>query len=94
MNPPAAQHEFPLTIASLLDDRRHVPGLIGLIVHRPLAGLFVDDEFLAVGVLSGVALAAFSIFVAPEFPLAAGAVLLLAMLGVLVLGALRTGGRS
>jgi hypothetical protein len=61
-------------------------------VARELAGLFVDDGWLALAILGVVALAAiFSALVSD--PLATGAVLLLGCLGVLVANVATTAGR-
>ena len=53
-------------------------------VVRELFGLFVDDGALAVGVCAVVLLAALSMVLIPDRPLATGAILLLGCLGVLV----------
>jgi hypothetical protein len=52
-------------------------------VFRELLGLFVDDGALALEILAVVMLAAISVALIPDAPLAAGAVLLLGCLGVL-----------
>jgi hypothetical protein len=52
-------------------------------VFRELFGLFVDDGSLALAILAVVILAAISVALIPEVPLAAGAILLLGCLGVL-----------
>ena len=52
-------------------------------VWRELLGLFVDDGALALGILAVVMLAAISVALAPNAPLAAGIILLLGCLGVL-----------
>jgi uncharacterized membrane protein YdjX (TVP38/TMEM64 family) len=52
-------------------------------VLREIAGLFVDDQWLAVSVIVVVALAAVISFV-PDALLAAGAVLLFGCLGALI----------
>jgi small basic protein len=61
-------------------------------ILRALVGLFFDDELLAVGVLGTVALAALLAF--NDAPLAAGAVLLLGNMLVLIVGAVRTARRK
>jgi hypothetical protein len=58
-------------------------------VVRELIGLFVDDGALAVEVMAVVALAAMSVMLNPAFPLAAGGILLLGCLGVLVVNVAR-----
>jgi hypothetical protein len=58
-----------------------------------LAGLFVDDGWLAAAILGVVALAAVIVAVIPAAPLAAGAVLLCGLLGVLLANALRAARR-
>jgi hypothetical protein len=57
-------------------------------ILRELAGLFVDDGWLAVAILGVVALAAVIAALAPEGSLAAGAVLLCGLLAVLLLNTL------
>jgi hypothetical protein len=52
-------------------------------VFRELLGLFVDDGSLALAILAVVMLAAISVALIPDTPLAAGAILLLGCLGVL-----------
>ena len=52
-------------------------------VWRELLGLFVDDGALALEILAVVMLAAISVALAPNAPLAAGIILLLGCLGVL-----------
>ena len=52
-------------------------------VWRELLGLFVDDGALALEILAVVMLAAISVVLAPNTPLAAGVILLLGCLGVL-----------
>jgi hypothetical protein len=52
-------------------------------VFRELLGLFVDDGSLALAILAVVMLAAISVALIPDAPLAAGAILLLGCLGVL-----------
>jgi hypothetical protein len=52
-------------------------------VWRELLGLFVDDGALALEILAVVMLAAISVALAPNAPLAAGVILLLGCLGVL-----------
>ena len=53
-------------------------------------GLFVDDEFLALGILAIVAVAAVLTHVLDAQPLAAGSVLMAGLLLVLGFGVLRT----
>jgi hypothetical protein len=53
-------------------------------VIRELFGLFVDDGSLALGVLAVVLLAAVSMALVPDLPLATGAILLLGCLGALL----------
>jgi hypothetical protein len=52
-------------------------------VWGELLGLFVDDGALALEILAVVMLAAISVALAPNAPLAAGVILLLGCLGVL-----------
>ena len=52
-------------------------------VFRELLGLFVDDGSLALAILAVVMLAAISVALIPDAPLAAGAILLLGCLGTL-----------
>jgi hypothetical protein len=52
-------------------------------VFRELLGLFVDDGSLALAILAVVTLAAISVALIPDAPLAAGVILLLGCLGVL-----------
>jgi hypothetical protein len=56
---------------------------------RQLAGLFVDDGWLALAILCIVALAALLAFLMPTLSLAAGAFLLFGCLGVLLGNAIR-----
>jgi hypothetical protein len=58
-----------------------------LAVLRELAGLFVDDGSLVLAILGVVVLAVIVAMLAPHMALAAGAILLLGCLGVLVLNA-------
>jgi hypothetical protein len=51
---------------------------------RQLAGLFVDDGWLALAILCIVALAALFAFLMPSLSLVAGAILLFGCLGVLL----------
>ena len=51
---------------------------------RELAGLIVDDGSLALAIIAVVAGAAALSYLMPQFPLAAGAVLLLGCLGALL----------
>jgi hypothetical protein len=60
-------------------------------VLRELAGLFVDDGALALEIVAVVILAAISANLAPEIPLAAGAILLLGCLGVLFANTIKAG---
>jgi uncharacterized membrane protein YdjX (TVP38/TMEM64 family) len=53
-------------------------------ILRELAGLFVDDDALALAILAVVMLAAMAAILIPELPLAAGAILLFGCLGVLL----------
>ncbi len=53
-------------------------------VFRSLLGLFVDDGALAVEILAVVVLAGMSAILLPSVPLAAGSILLLGCLGVLL----------
>jgi hypothetical protein len=55
---------------------------LGAVLHE-LLGLFVDDGALALAILAVVMLAAISVALAPDAPMAAGAILLLGCLGVL-----------
>ncbi len=57
---------------------------------RALVGLFVDDEWLAVGVLGVVGLTALSVNVFGARPLVASGMLLGGNILVLVMGVLRT----
>jgi uncharacterized membrane protein YdjX (TVP38/TMEM64 family) len=56
---------------------------------RQLAGLFVDDGWLAFAILCIVALAAVLALLMPRLSLAAGAVLLFGCLGVLLVNVIR-----
>ena len=60
---------------------------------RELAELFVDDGALALQILAVVALAGISTWLIPDLPLAAGAILLLGCLGVLLANVVRAGRR-
>jgi uncharacterized membrane protein YdjX (TVP38/TMEM64 family) len=51
---------------------------------RQLAGLFVEDGWLALAILCIVALAAVIVLAMPRLTLAAGAILLFGCLGILV----------
>jgi hypothetical protein len=53
-------------------------------VLRQLAGLFIDDGWLALAILCIVALAAVLALLMPRLSLAAGAILLFGCLGVLL----------
>jgi hypothetical protein len=57
---------------------------------REIVGLFLDDEFLAFATLVVVGAAAILVNVVAAIPLAAGIVLLVGCLAVLVIGVLRT----
>jgi len=59
-------------------------------VFTELAGLFVDDGWLALTIIGVVALAAFVAVLAPQVPVAAGIVLLVGCLGVLFGNVMRT----
>jgi len=63
-------------------------------ILREFLGLFVDDEFLALGILSVVAVTAVLMHVLDAQPLTAGAVLMAGLLLVLGIGVLRTVRRS
>jgi hypothetical protein len=65
-----------------------------LAVLRELTGLFVDDGSLVLAILGVVVLAAIVAMLAPHMALAAGAVLLLGCLGVLVLNAVSAARRA
>ena len=56
---------------------------------RQLAGLFVDDGWLAFAILCIVALAAVLALLTPRLSLAAGAVLLFGCLGALLVNVIR-----
>ena len=56
--------------------------LIG--IFRELAGLFIDDGLLALAICVVVVLAAIVAAIAPAVPIAAGVVLLVGCLGVLL----------
>jgi hypothetical protein len=62
-------------------------------IVRELAGLFVEDGSLALAIVSLVVLATILAALMPDLPLAAGAVLLLGCLGVLVANVTRAGRR-
>jgi hypothetical protein len=62
-------------------------------VLRELAGLFVDDGSLALAIVAVVLLAGISATLMPDLPLAAGAILLLGCLGVLVANVARAARR-
>jgi hypothetical protein len=53
-------------------------------VFREVVGLFVDDGLLALEIMAVVGLAGISAMFIPDLPLAAGAILLLGCLGVLL----------
>ena len=58
-------------------------------LFRQLAGLFVDDGWLAFAILCIVALAAVFALLMPRLSLAGGAVLLFGCLGVLLVNVIR-----
>jgi hypothetical protein len=60
---------------------------------RELAGLFVDDGWLALAIVGVIGLAALTATLVPSQPLAAGAVLLFGCLGVLVGNVVRAASR-
>jgi hypothetical protein len=60
------------------------------LILRELIGLFVDDEFLAVGVLAVVGLAATCAFLIGTPSIVVGTVLVVSSVGVLVLSVLKT----
>ena len=62
-------------------------------VFRELAGLVVDDGWLALAILMVIALAGVLSTVMPEMPLAAGAMLLFGCLGVLLANVTRAANR-
>jgi hypothetical protein len=62
-------------------------GLISVL--RQFAGLFVEDGWLALAILCVVALTAIVALLMPRLSLAAGAILLLGCLGVLVANVVR-----
>jgi hypothetical protein len=66
--------------------------MLGAALHEVL-GLFVDDGALAVEILAVVLLAAASAALRPDVPLAAGAILLLGCLGVLMASVARAAWR-
>jgi hypothetical protein len=55
-----------------------------LAVLREIAGLFVDDGWLALAILAVIALAGIVSVLMPDSPLAAGAILLFGCLGILL----------
>jgi hypothetical protein len=57
---------------------------------RALAGLFVDDGALALGIIAVVVLAGCAAMLNPAAPLMAGAILLLGCLGALVVSVARS----
>jgi hypothetical protein len=65
--------------------------LIG--IFRELAGLFIDDDLLALAICVVVVLAAIVAAIAPAVPIAAGIVLLVGCLGVLLGNVTSTGTR-
>jgi hypothetical protein len=66
---------------------------IARLILREIAGMFVDDEFLALAVIAVVALSAALGFGAGVAPIGVGATLLLGCVAVLTLSVLR-GGRK
>jgi hypothetical protein len=60
---------------------------------RELAGLFVDDGALALAILTVVVFAGVLAILMPQFPLAAGAILLVGCLGVLFVNVIRAAQR-
>jgi hypothetical protein len=60
---------------------------------RALAGLFVDDGALALGIIAVVVLAGGAAMLSPAVPLMAGAILLFGCLGALVLSVTRSNRR-
>jgi hypothetical protein len=62
-------------------------------IFRELAGLFVEDGMLALAIIVVVVLAAIIAAIAPAEPIAAGVVLLVGCLGVLLGNVTSTGSR-
>lgn len=62
-------------------------------IFRELAGLFIDDGWLALAILAVVVFAGIVAILMPGFPLAAGAVLLCGCLGVLFANVMRSAHR-
>jgi hypothetical protein len=62
-------------------------------ILRELAGLFIDDGLFALAISVVVALAAIVAAIAPAVPIAAGFVLLVGCLGVLLANVTSTGTR-
>jgi hypothetical protein len=62
-------------------------------VLRELSGLFVDDGSLALQIVGVVVLAALSEILIPDIQMAAGGILLLGCLGVLLANVARAGER-
>ena len=60
-------------------------------IFRELAGLFIDDGLLALAIIVVVVLAAIVAAIAPAVPIAAGVVLLVGCLGVLLGNVTSTG---
>jgi len=60
-------------------------------IFRELAGLFVDDGLLALAIIVVIVLAAIIAAIAPAVPIAAGVVLLVGCLGVLLGNVTSTG---
>jgi hypothetical protein len=67
--------------------------MIGAVL-KELRGLFVEDEFLAVGILAAVALVGMLVWADVFSTDIIGLILILALLGVLVAGVLRTVARQ
>jgi hypothetical protein len=58
-------------------------------IWHELAGLFIDDGWLAMAILAVVLLSGFTAIAVPDMPLAAGAILLFGTLGVLLANVIR-----
>jgi hypothetical protein len=67
--------------------------MIGAVL-KELVSLFVEDEFLAVGILAAVALVGLLVWVDVFATYVTGLILVLALLGVLIAGVLRTVARQ
>jgi hypothetical protein len=61
------------------------------LVFREVLGLFIDDEFLAIAVLTVVGVAAVLSVLLPGWPLVVGGILIVGCVAVLVVSALRAG---